>query len=253
MEKEVAVLVDKDGNITLGTNAAAIIKFVKAKQVWKEDSKIWISCVCAENVGHKVGSAAEPDTDLAANLDADLGLDLGANFDADLDAKYLEEQLKRVRSYYEDVANKLESCRIIVGSSISGLMYKVFCDRDYVIMETDTFTPEMLDDIYDKALKADEPLKGCELPLEPQPADVQGEYFFDFKQLKLKYRVTSKETIRPFLAKKKFNKLTILCDHRMPWLDDDLERLGLTCEEIREGSNVTLIIKPMQQQEAQQN
>lgn len=219
MEKEVAVLVDKDGNITSGTNAAAIIKFVKAKQVWKEDSKIWISCVCAENVG----------------------------LQGDLDAKYLEEQLKRVRSYYEDVANKLESCRIIVGSSISGLMYKVLCSRDYVIMETDTFTPEMLDDIYDKALKADEPLKGCELPLEPQPADVQGEYFFDFKQLKLKYRVTSKETIRPFLAKKKFNKLTILCDHRMPWLDDDLERLKLTCEEIREGSNVTLIIKPAQQ------
>lgn len=247
MEKEVAVLVDKSGNITSGTNAAAIIKFVKAKQVWKEEFKIWLSCVYGENAESAssldAAFGAEPDTDLAANSDADLGV----NLDADLDTKYLEEQLKTIRNHFQEIADRLENCRIIVGSSISGLMYKVFSGRDYVILETDTFAPEMLDDIYDKALKANEPLKGCELPLEPQPTDMPGEYFFDFKQLKLKYRVTSKETIRPFISKKKFSKLTILCDHRMPWLDDDLERLGLTCEEIREGSNVTLIIKPARQ------
>lgn len=223
MEKEVAVLVDKSGNITSGTNVAAVVKFVKEKNVWKENFKIWRSCVCTEN----------------------------AELEDDLDTRALEEQLKKVRGYCQEIADKLENCRIIVGSSISGLMYKVFSSRDYVILETDIFTPDMLDDIYDKALTANEPLKGCELPLEPQQTEIPDEYFFDFKQLKLKYRVTSKETIRPFISKKKFSKLTILCDHRMPWLDDDLKRLKLVCEEIREGSNVTLIIKPMQQEQRQ--
>lgn len=218
MEKEIAVLVDKCGNISSGTSAAAIVKFTKEKRSWKEVSKIDFSCICKIDTG----------------------------IESDLDAEEWEEQLKKIREDCKEIADRLGNCRIIIGKSISGLMYKVFSSKDFVILETEKFTPDMLDDIYDMALKANEPHKKCELPLEPQETDVPGEYFFDFKQLKLKYRITSKETIRPFLAKRKFSKLIILCDHRMPWLDDDLKRLQLACEEIRDGSNVTLIIEPIQ-------
>lgn len=164
--------------------------------------------------------------------------------DIELAQDFNEMNLGGSRNFYFNLINQLEDCRILVGTSIRGIMFSVFTSVDYLIMETESFDTNMLDEIYHKAIHADEIPEKIVLPTEPQPTEIEGEYYFDFLSLKRQVKtVTSRQTIIPFLEGQEFQKLTILCDHKMPWLDEELELLGLHCAEENKGNGLLLVIQ----------
>lgn len=203
MEREIAVLLDKNDDIASGTEAEKIVKYVKNKEVW--------------HIGQ----------------------------DIKIEVQNIEKtDLRESRNYYFDLIGKLGECRILVGKNIRGILFSVFSSADYLIMESDSFDTGMLDEIYHNAVNADKTVSKTDFPVQPQPTETQGEYYFDFLSLKREIKnITSRQTIKPFLEKKEFKKLTVLCDHKMPWLDSELERLDLSCEQEDTGSGVILLIQ----------
>ncbi|MGB8452199.1 MAG: Fe-only nitrogenase accessory AnfO family protein [Anaerocolumna sp.] len=138
-----------------------------------------------------------------------------------------------IRKKLEDVIKELKDCKIIVGKSITGLVYNVFNNAGFIISEADGFHVSILDELYADvleemdALKAEKELNN--VPTSPVETEIKGNYFFDFDLLKksdLPY--TSKNTILPFLNTTPFCQLEILCDHVMPWFESEMKKRNLT-------------------------
>ncbi|MDD3370148.1 MAG: Fe-only nitrogenase accessory AnfO family protein [Lachnospiraceae bacterium] len=134
---------------------------------------------------------------------------------------------KQMRQSVTETISRLSDCKIVVASKMGGILYNVFNNADFVIMETDIFDEKSLDDIYDQALSENSNTQIVDMPLDPvEQAD--GEFFYDFYTLKKKLPgITSKMTILPFIRKKEFRQFTIACSHVMPWLPEEVERLQL--------------------------
>ncbi|MCD7725297.1 MAG: hypothetical protein LUI12_07070 [Clostridiales bacterium] len=205
MEREIAVLMDENNQITSGTEAVRIIKYEKPDTVWQIQSSIELNEICVNSE------------------DVDLG---------------------QVRNFYFNLIGLLGSCRILLGTSIRGILFSVFSSVDYLIIETDCFEMQMLDEIYHSAMCEDQVEERPILSEKPEPVGVNGEYYFDFLSLKRQIKtITSRQTIKPFLEQQEFRKLTILCDHKMPWLDDVLNKLDMNCVEKNTGSGIVLVIQ----------
>ena len=81
------------------------------------------------------------------------------------------------------------------------------------------------------------------MALTPVSVDHEGNYFLDFLKLQ-KYHpeLTSKKVLLPFFATELFQTITIICSHKMPWLDVVLEQKQLECTQKRENGAYTLLI-----------
>lgn len=209
MKQEIAVLLDKDDKIATASAAVYLVKYVKQMQNWRLDQRIEI---------RTYEQASQ---------------------------KSQEMNLNAVRNDYFHLIEALGECRILVGKRVRGVMFSIFSSVDYLIMETDNFDEKMLDTIYDSALQEQQPQNQTVFSMQPQPLETPGEYYFDFQSLKRQLRtITSRQTIQPFLRQQSFQKLTILCDHKMPWLDEELEALRLLCTQEKQDDGVLLVIRP---------
>ena len=131
------------------------------------------------------------------------------------------------------IIKELKDCRIIVGKSITGLVYNVFNGAGFIISELEEFNIQVLDELYSDIQKELEAVyaeqEASKIPTAPVETKEKGKYFFDFNLLKhsdLPY--TSKSTILPFLNTTTFHQLEILCDHVMPWFDQEMKKRNLT-------------------------
>lgn len=207
MEKMIAVLIDDYGQITDAIHANYIIIYSKKDNIWEK----------AERLTYLPNESNNKDC----------------------------EDINYIRSLYKSMILDLKECRIIIGTKITGLAYSMYTNADFVILESDSFHVDMLDEIYDAALCADCTEESISYEqLEPHEQEEKGSYYLDFKTMKSKVKgVTSKQVIRPFLHKRQFDKLTIRCDHKMPWLEGDLIKLKLKCKEKQELDSVILTIQ----------
>lgn len=84
------------------------------------------------------------------------------------------------------------------------------------------------------------------IPTKPYETDRKDFYFFDFSLLKNSNAPhSSKSTMIPFLNSTPFKQLEIICDHVMPWLDFEMQKRGFTYETAKtETGKYRIIIKP---------
>ncbi len=157
--------------------------------------------------------------------------------------------LAEIRRGLETVVKEIRDCKLIVGKSITGLVFQVFNSAGFIISETDVFDSAILDDLYSDILKEIDAFQAEQeadkIPVAPEETEIKGDYFFDFNLLKssdLPY--TSKSTILPFLNSTSFNRLEIICDHVMPWFGAEMKKrkLNFTVTKIKEGKWSVVVV-----------
>lgn len=155
-----------------------------------------------------------------------------------------------VRKNLDDIIKELDDCKILLGKSITGLVFNTFNQAGFILSELDEFDDKMLDFLYSDILEEyEEALAEKEannIPTAPIETDIKGHYFFDFGLLKNSgSSLSSKDVLRPFLNETPFKQLEIICDHVMPWLETELQKreLNYTVTEIS-SHKFSVIIKP---------
>ncbi len=156
-----------------------------------------------------------------------------------------------IRKNLAGVIKDLDNCKIIAGKSITGLVYNVFNNAGFILSEIDDFDPSVLDGLYSRILKEIDALNDVEtelsnIPTAPVETEIKGNYFLDFDLLKnsaLPY--SSKTALLPFLNSVRFNRLEILCDHVMPWLDLEMKKRNLSYTVTENGKGQSnILIRP---------
>jgi Fe-only nitrogenase accessory protein AnfO len=163
----------------------------------------------------------------------------------------LNGSIADIRDGLGKVIMELKDCKIIVGKSVTGLVFNIFNGAGFIISELDEFDIQVLDELYSDIQKELEAVyaeqEAARIPTAPVETGEKGSYFFDFnllKQSELPY--TSKSTILPFLNATTFHQLEILCDHVMPWFDQEMKKRNLTYTVTDlTGGTCSILVKPV--------
>ncbi|SFR58236.1 Fe-only nitrogenase accessory AnfO family protein [Anaeromicropila populeti] len=153
-----------------------------------------------------------------------------------------------IREQCKKIVEELGDCSILIGTMITGLPFQVLDKQGFILLEAETFTTELLDQVYeDCCVEKDNIVVQEELPdvpTAPYPLDHQGNFFLDFALLqKVHPEVTSKKALLPFLSNELFQSITIICTHVMPWLDSFIMERNLNFEVTRNNGLSTIIIR----------
>lgn len=139
----------------------------------------------------------------------------------------------QIRNKTIEIIRELGECRIIAGRNITGVIYNVLDSEGFIISELDELAEEQLDLLYTQIviqLKEIEREKKEEIlvPTAPLETEVKGDYFFDFSLLKNSTaNYSSKSTIIPFLNTVDYKHLEIICNHVMPWFEEEMKKRKL--------------------------
>ncbi len=130
--------------------------------------------------------------------------------------------MRAVREEINSLAGQLQSCKIIAGKKISGIIYNVFDRLGFSIFEIDAVSPPILDSISRDIEEEKNKTAVSALPESPVETDIPGYYYLDLIALQSQNPgLSSKKALRPFLAEKPFISLTLLCSHLPPWLESE--------------------------------
>ncbi|HEX9061081.1 MAG TPA: Fe-only nitrogenase accessory protein AnfO [Clostridia bacterium] len=140
--------------------------------------------------------------------------------------------IQALRSKLSDMVQKIGDTKIFVASEVAGQLYNVLEANGFNVYEVDGRPEQFLDSIItmeeeskSEAVKNTQTIK---IP-EPKMTDIEGEYFIDLgAALNMDPSITSKRILLPFLTKKDYKKLEILCDHIPRWFDEEFEKRCLT-------------------------
>ncbi len=152
--------------------------------------------------------------------------------------------IKEMRAELLNIANQLESCKVIAVKEASGIAYNVFETMHFDIWEFEGMPESFLDSIasqedeerhiciqkYQDAKRKENRLEGSH---EEQDKDLvkktsKNEYVIDLLKAQSGCRnLSSKQIIMPLLKQGSFIKLDIICDHIPPWLEKQIGFYGL--------------------------
>jgi Fe-only nitrogenase accessory protein AnfO len=159
--------------------------------------------------------------------------------------------LLAIRRHLLSLQTELKDCKIIIGTSITGVVYQVFNQTGFIISELPSFHEAMLDTIYDQInekliIQKEDIKENNNIPTKPYETNKKDFYFFDFSLLKnSNIPHSSKSTILPFIKSTSFEQLEIICDHIMPWLDYEVQKNNLIYETRKmDSGQYKIIIKP---------
>lgn len=128
-----------------------------------------------------------------------------------------------LRLFIEEIIEKLDDCKIIIGTTIVGMPYHILDRNEFILCEADVFSSQLLDEVYeDYCFPREEETQEnvVYVPCSPQPVDNDGNFYLDFIEVqKFRPEITSKKALIPFLSHELFQTLTIQCSHVMPWIE----------------------------------
>lgn len=148
--------------------------------------------------------------------------------------------LLAVKSAIHAAVDRLDACRVLISSEVSGMIYSVLQEElDFHTWKSSGSLIEQLDSVLQKeqeqaAQKRYELVAqaGQRMPvpmLKGSPLD--GCFWIDLKAaLGHESGATSRQILIPFLQRGQFHQLEILCDHLPKWLSWELEQLDLSAE-----------------------
>jgi hypothetical protein len=152
---------------------------------------------------------------------------------------------KGLRDFSESLSHRLGTCKILLGSLMTGIFFQTMTKKGFTLLEADSYDAAVLEVIFaDRKMKQDiQENTLLDVPKKPEPVDQEGNYFLDFYQLqKLHPEISSKKAILPFLSHELFVSLTLICSHVMPWLDNFCEEHNLTYSTKREAGAYRVVI-----------
>lgn len=137
-----------------------------------------------------------------------------------------DRDLRGMRQKMSEILAFLGDCKIFVGQSVTGLPYFELEKGQVSVWEFEGVPVDFLDYVGDKeeASKVNL-LKQTERASVPTPIDLgNGCYRISIQDIqKTNSGMTSKQVLLPFLSRKSFYQLEVLCSHLPPWLEMELE------------------------------
>lgn len=133
--------------------------------------------------------------------------------------------IRELRERMAAVRNFLAECKIFVGRSISGVPFFELEKAKVNVWEFSGAPVTFLDYVWAEEVAAKR--QAAEQPKTttvPEPTDL-GNGCYEISLIEVQEnssQITSKQILLPFLAKKTFYELRILCSHVPPWLELDL-------------------------------
>lgn len=205
MEKEIAVLLDKDMNLTKFAQANLIKIFKREDKIWKVSKEIPVNNVF-EGALPKIRQNLFNLQQALGACKIIVGSDMtGIVFNVFDQAGFIISELQSfdetmLETIYMEISNELLSIQT-------------------------------------------EKEKNSQIPTKPYETDIKGHYYFDFSLLKdSSFAQSSKSTIIPFLNTTPFKQLEIICDHVMPWFDFEMQKRSLTFEVFKKENGKSHII-----------
>ncbi len=152
-----------------------------------------------------------------------------------------------IRENIKNMIEALGTCRIFIGSKVTGLPYTVFEKMGYNIWEIAGRPEEFLDYVLEKEcnqhnLKLDDEVKPK--ILAPIKSGNEGYFTIDLKKIQEgNMSVSSKQVLLPFLNNTTFYELKIICSHQPNWLEMELKRRNLKAEvQLKAGNQVEITV-----------
>lgn len=177
MRYKVAVLIDKDNNITSIENAITISVYEKRSDVWCEEKLIHVD-LCFSNIS-------------------------------------------TIRQEITTLAEKISDCKIIVGASVSGIVYNIFDRKGFYIFEMDKFSEDTLNSVI-QDIEKEQHVDNQAISIEPIEMDIEGYYYFDMVEvMKQNPEVSSKKLLNSFFKTKAFIQLVLICSHIPVWIENN--------------------------------
>lgn len=156
--------------------------------------------------------------------------------------------LQSTRIYVQELMKALDTSKILLGKTITGLPYQILNAAGYILCEADDYREDVLNSIFEDYCKQNKQpeLIQEEIPLTPVETGEPGLYFLDMIHLQTVHPdISSKKALFPFFKEVPFLELKIKCSHNMPWFDYELPARNLIYTEQRfseEGYSVITIV-----------
>jgi Fe-only nitrogenase accessory protein AnfO len=133
-----------------------------------------------------------------------------------------------IRDSVRSLILELGNCSMVVSTSIAGIPYYVFDRMGFSVFEANLLSCELLDDLLREVELEQRHIREEGTATEPVPLDDEGRWFMDLISLQEKHpEISSKQALRPFLQKKNFFELKLLCTHFPPWMELDISTMHL--------------------------
>ncbi len=145
-----------------------------------------------------------------------------------------------VRDKLKGLISVLGGCKVIAGSSISGLAYNILTRMGFYIFEINKVTEDVLDGIAEDVRTEGTPKEVP--PVQPFPSETEtaGVYWLDLIALQtVSPEISSKKALKPFFESTPFVCLELLCSHLPPWLENEQ---GLKIQAFAEEGRVRAVI-----------
>ena len=167
------------------------------------------------------------------------------NLDASTVGEVDEDALNEVRSTMQALINRLGECRIVAGSSISGLPYRILNHAGFHIFEVDAMSQALLSQIVADVCVAKDEAARESVGTSPSPMADEGHWYCNLLKLQEAHpEVSSKMALRDLFKRPDFKALELVCGHVPPWFDRDFEPLGLTYTvELSRGESVVHVVR----------
>ena len=213
---QIAIFSTSGGKIASPEEARQVVVAERAGELWEEWEHIPFSLKVV------------PDLDVATIGEAD------------------EDAIEKVRMSMRALIDRIDECRIIVGSSISGLPYQILNRAGFHIFEVDAMSQALLSQIVMDVCTAKNNVSSSEsVGTSPSPLPGKGHWYCNLLKLQEAHpEVSSKMALRGLFKRPDFKALELVCAHVPPWFDRDFEALGLTYTvEFLRGESVVHVVR----------
>jgi hypothetical protein len=140
-----------------------------------------------------------------------------------------DDAIEEVRVIMRALIKRIDECRIVVGSSISGLPYQILNRAGFHIFEVDAMSQALLSQIVLDVRTAKKEVSSESVGTSPAPMAEKGHWYCNLLKLQEAHpEVSSKMALRDLFKRPDFKALELVCGHVPPWFDRDFDGLGLT-------------------------
>jgi len=146
-----------------------------------------------------------------------------------------------------EMVKKLVGCKVFVASKVNGQLYYVLEANGFESFEAEGKPEQYLDGIWEEILVDETSTEQAVEKSGPatyfEKLDKEGYYFLNLKKvLNLDCSISSKKLLIPYLQKKEFIYLEVICDHVPRWFESELKAMELKSETIHLKENEYKVI-----------
>jgi Fe-only nitrogenase accessory protein AnfO len=139
--------------------------------------------------------------------------------------------ISELRKVILNMIKEIGDCRIFVAREVAGQLYTFLETNGFNIYEINGVPEQFLDMLQVSEIEENKnPIEKSSPTIEcyPYRTEVADTYFMNLKAaLNSNPNLTSKKILLPFIAKKEFKVLEVICDHIPKWFNDEFEKQGL--------------------------